>query len=39
MEDGRHNPARGAESNDEVEIGRFLEQKRKERGLSLEDVE
>jgi cytoskeletal protein RodZ len=41
MEDGRHthNPAQGDESKGEAEIGRFLEQKRKERGLSLEDVE
>ena len=41
MEDGRHkhNPAPGDESNGGAELGRFLEQKRKERGLSLEDVE
>ncbi|MBA3492321.1 MAG: helix-turn-helix domain-containing protein [Rubrobacteraceae bacterium] len=41
MEDGRqeHNPAQGEESNGEAKIGRILEQKRKERGLSLEDVE
>jgi cytoskeleton protein RodZ len=41
MEDGQHthNPAQGDESNNEAEIGRFLEQKRKERGLSLEEVE
>ena len=41
MEDGRqkHNPAQGDESNGEAKIGRILEQKRKERGLSLEDVE
>jgi cytoskeletal protein RodZ len=41
MEDWRHthNLAHGDESKGEAEIGRFLEQKRKERGLSLEDVE
>ena len=39
MEDGRHNPVQSDESKGEAEIGRFLEQKRKERGLSLEDVE
>jgi cytoskeletal protein RodZ len=41
MEDGQHthNPAQGDESRGEAEIGRFLEQKRKERGLSLEEVE
>ena len=41
MEDGRqkHNPAQGDESNGEAKIGRILEHKRKERGLSLEDVE
>jgi cytoskeleton protein RodZ len=40
MEDGqKHNPAQGDESNGEAKIGRILEQKRKERGLSLEDVE
>jgi cytoskeletal protein RodZ len=41
MEDGRHthNPAQGDESKGGAEIGRCLEQKRKERGLSLEDVE
>ena len=41
MEDGKntHNPAQDEESNTEAEIGRYLEQKRKERGLSLEEVE
>jgi len=39
MEDGQHNPTRGDESNSETGIGRFLEQTRKERGLSLEEVE
>jgi cytoskeleton protein RodZ len=41
MEDWQHthNPAQGDESRGEAEIGRFLEQKRKERGLSLEEVE
>ena len=48
MEDGQHthNLAPGAEpgesnggANGEAKIGRFLEQKRKERGLSLEEVE
>jgi cytoskeleton protein RodZ len=41
MEDRQHthNPAQGDESRGEAEIGRFLEQKRKERGLSLEEVE
>src|SRR5919107_3950495 len=41
MEDGRHthDPARGDGSNNGAEIGRILEQKRNERGLSLEDVE
>jgi len=41
MEDGKntHNPARNEEPNTEAEIGRYLEQKRKERGLSLEEVE
>ena len=39
MEDGKHRAARGDESQGQPEIGRFLEQKRKERGLSLEDVE
>jgi cytoskeleton protein RodZ len=34
-----HNTAQGDESRGEAEIGRFLEQKRKERGLSLEEVE
>src|SRR5829696_5848706 len=39
MEDAQHNPAHREESNSEAEIGRYLEQKRKERGLSLEEVE
>jgi cytoskeleton protein RodZ len=41
MEDWQHthNPAQCDESRGEAEIGRFLEQKRKERGLSLEEVE
>src|ERR687883_383227 len=41
MEDGKntHNPARNEEPNTEAGIGRYLEQKRKERGLSLEEVE
>src|SRR5215210_2082208 len=41
MEDGQHthNLAHGDELNAEAKIGRFLEQKRKERGLSLEEVE
>ena len=41
MEDWQHthNPARDDESRGGAEIGRFLEQKRKERGLSLEEVE
>src|ERR687885_1821640 len=39
MEDGQHNRSHGDESNGEAGIGRYLEQKRKERGLSLEEVE
>ena len=41
MGDGQHthNLAHGDELNSEAKIGRFLEQKRKERGLSLEEVE
>ena len=41
MEEGHHthNPAQGDGSNKDGEIGRFLEQKRKERDLSLEEVE
>jgi cytoskeletal protein RodZ len=41
MEDGQHthDPARGDGSNNGAEIGRILEQKRKERGLSFEEVE
>jgi cytoskeleton protein RodZ len=39
MENGQHHLAQGDESNGEAKIGRFLEQKRKERGLSLEEVE
>src|SRR5215212_3415430 len=39
MEEGRHNPARGEEASEETGIGRLLEHKRKEQGLSLEEVE
>jgi cytoskeleton protein RodZ len=41
MEEGQHthNLAHGDGFNGEAKIGRFLEQKRKERGLSLEEVE
>ena len=41
MKNGQHthNLAHGDELNSEAKIGRFLEQKRKERGLSLEEVE
>ena len=41
MEDGQHthNLAPEGESNGEPKIGRILEQKRKEQGLSLEEVE
>jgi cytoskeleton protein RodZ len=41
MEDWQHthNPAEGDESRGEAEIGRLLEQKRKERGLTLEEIE
>jgi cytoskeletal protein RodZ len=41
MEDGRHTHdlAPGSGANGEAKIGRFLEQARKERGLSLEEVE
>ena len=41
MEDGQntHDLAPDGESNGEAKIGRFLEQKRKEKGLSLEEVE
>jgi cytoskeletal protein RodZ len=41
MEDWQytHAPAEGAESRGEAEIGRLLEHKRKERGLTLEEVE
>jgi len=41
MEDGQHthNLAPGGESNGKAKIGRILEQKRKEKGLSLEEVE
>jgi cytoskeletal protein RodZ len=41
MEDGHntHNLAPGGEFNGEAKIGRYLEQRRKERGLSLEEVE
>jgi cytoskeleton protein RodZ len=34
-----HNPAEGDESRGEADLGRLLEQKRKERGLTLEEVE
>jgi cytoskeleton protein RodZ len=41
MEDGRHTHglASGSGANGEVKIGRFLEQARKAKGLSLEEVE
>jgi cytoskeletal protein RodZ len=41
MKDGQHthNLAPDGESNGEAKIGRILEQKRKEKGLSLDDVE
>ncbi|HEX6711571.1 MAG TPA: RodZ domain-containing protein [Rubrobacter sp.] len=41
MENGQHphNLAHGDEPSGEAKIGRFLEQKRKERGLSLDEVE
>jgi cytoskeleton protein RodZ len=41
MEDGQHthNLAPDGKPNGETKIGRFLEQKRKEKGLSLEEVE
>ena len=41
MEDGQntHDLAPDGESNGEAKLGRFLEQKRKEKGLSLEEVE
>ena len=41
MEDWLHtnNPAEGDESRGEAEIGRLLEHRRKERGLTLEEVE
>ena len=41
MEDGQHthNLAPDGESNGEAKIGRILEQKRKEKGLSLDEVE
>jgi cytoskeleton protein RodZ len=41
MEDGQHthNLAPDGEANGEAKIGRILEQKRKEKGLSLEEVE
>src|SRR5215204_5945147 len=39
MDDGSHNPAQGEGPNGEAEIGRSLERRRKERGLSLEEVE
>jgi cytoskeletal protein RodZ len=41
MEEGQntHNLAPGGGLDDEAKIGRFLEQKRKEKGLSLEEVE
>jgi cytoskeleton protein RodZ len=41
MEDGQHthNLAPDGEANGEAKIGRFLEQRRKEKGLTLEEVE
>src|SRR5215213_7914974 len=39
MEEGRHNPARDEDGIHEPGIGRLLEHKRKEQGLSLEEVE
>jgi cytoskeletal protein RodZ len=39
MEEGRHNPAWGEEASNEPGIGRLLEHKRKDQGLSLEEVE
>lgn len=41
MEDGRHthNPAQDGDPGGEAEVGRYLEQARKEKGLSLEQVE
>jgi cytoskeletal protein RodZ len=39
MEEGRHNPARDEDGIQEPGIGRLLEHKRKEQGLSLEEVE
>src|ERR671920_2297399 len=41
MEDGKHthSPGGGEGPTGEAEIGRFLEQRRKEQGLSLEEVE
>ena len=39
MEEGRHNPSHGEEASEEPGIGRLLEHKRKEQGLSLEEVE
>src|SRR5215210_7372896 len=39
MEEGQHNSAQGEEASNEPVIGRLLEHKRKEQGLSLEEVE
>src|SRR5215204_4296515 len=39
MENGQHNPAQNGEARGEAEIGRHLEQRRKERGLTLDEVE
>jgi len=39
MEEGQHNSAQGEEASNESGIGRLLEHKRKEQGLSLEEVE
>src|ERR687889_354790 len=41
MEDGKHthSPGGGEGPTGEAEIGRFLEQRRKEQGLSLDEVE
>lgn len=41
MEEGQHtqHPAQNGQSSDEIEIGRSLEQRRKEKGLSFEEVE
>ena len=39
MEEGQHNPARDEDGIQEPGIGRLLEHKRKEQGLSLDEVE